>query len=284
MALLLALAGIALVAALAVGVGQWALAGTRLAASTADALQAEALARSGVAIAAVLLEERALGAADDGAADPLGDEPLRHTIGRGSVEIRIENATRRLDLGAPELAPAVRRLVTGLGLPAALADTLGDWIDPDDTPRPYGAEREWYLARRPVLLPPNAPVGAVSHLRLVRGWSAEAVARVRPYVAATGARAVDPNTAPPAVLAAWLGSESAARAMIARRERGWVACAGMPACATRTAFFLVHVDARVNAAVRALTATLWVPPRGAAEVRAVVPSAGEEGGQPEGLA
>jgi general secretion pathway protein K len=282
-ALLVAVAGTALVATLAVGVGRWALAGSQLAASTADALQAEALVRSGVAMAAVVLEERAATGEADGLAGVLGDQPLRQPLGGGTIEVRIEDATRRLDLGAPELAPALRRLITSLGLQPGLADTLADWIDADDVPRPYGAERQWYLGRQPPLVPANAPLGAVSQLALVRGWSDEAVARVRPFVATSGERAVNPNTAPPAVLAAWLGSESAAEAMLARRQRGWVPCTGMPACATRTHFYLVQVEARVHTTVRAVSATLWVPPAGPADVRSVVPSAPEEPGEPEAL-
>jgi general secretion pathway protein K len=283
-ALVVAVAGTALVATLAVGVSRWVLAGTRLAASTADALQAEALVRSGITMAAVLLEERAATREADGPAGVLGDEPLRQPLGGGTIEVRIEDATRRLDLGAPELAPALRRLITALGLEPGLADTLADWIDTDDVPRPYGAERQWYLGRQPPLVPANAPLGAVSQLALVRGWSDTAIARVRPFVATSGERAVNPNTASPAVLAAWLGSESAADALLARRERGWVPCTGLPACATRTRFYLVHVEARVHDTVRTVSATVWVPPSGPADVRSVVPSAAEEGGEPEALA
>jgi hypothetical protein len=210
--------------------------------------------------------------------------PLRQELGGGTITLRIEDATRRLDLNAAELAPAVRRLLAGLGLDPALGDTLADWTDTDDVPRPYGAERQWYLGRHPALLPANAPLGAVSQLLLVRGWTPEVVARVRPFVATSGERAVNPNTAPPLVLAAWLGSESAARAMLAERERRPLTCAGRPACATRTQYYLVHVEGWVHATARAAWATLWVPPLGPADVRSLVPSDPEEGGQPEGLA
>lgn len=284
MALLAAVAGLAVIATLAVGVARWTLADTRLATSTADALQAEALMRSGLAMAAVLLEERAALGDPDTLAGLLGSEPLTHPLGGGTIELRIEDAARRLDLGEADLAPAVRRLLEALALEPALADTLADWIDSDDTPRPRGAERDWYLGRRPPLVPANAPLGAVSQLALVRGWSDEAIERVRPFVATAGERAVNPNTAPPAVLAAWLGSESAARAMLARRQRSPIACTGMPGCTTRSAFYLVHVEARVHGAARAVWATLWVPPLGAAEIRDVRPSVPQERRQPEGLA
>ena len=282
LALLIAVAGTALVATVAVGVGRWALAGTQLAASTADALQAEALVRSGVTMAAVLLEQRAASGDADGPSGALS-APLRQELGGGTIELRIEDATRRLDLNAPELAPAIRRLIGGLGLDPALGDTLADWTDADDAPRPYGAERQWYLGRHPALLPANAPLTGVSELMLVRGWSPDIVARVRPFVATSGERAVNPNTASPVVLAAWLGSESAARSMLADRERRPVVCTGRPACATRTQYYLVRVEARVHATARAAWATLWVPPRGPADVRSLVPSDPEEAGEPEGV-
>jgi hypothetical protein len=210
--------------------------------------------------------------------------PLTQALGGGTIEVRIEDAARRLDLGAADLAPALRRLLVGLALAPGLADTLADWIDADDTPRAHGAERDWYLGRRPPLLPANAPLGAVSQLALVRGWDGEAIARVRPFVAATGEGSVNPNTASGPVLAAWRGNESPAREMLERRARTPIPCAGMPACTPRSAFYLVHVTARVHGAVRAVWATLWVPPRGPAEVRDVRPSAAEERREAEGLA
>jgi len=283
-ALAAAVAGTALVATLAVGVARWTLAGTRLAVGTADALQAEALVRSGLTIAAVLLEERAAAGELDVLAGILGADPLAQALGRGTVEVRVEDAARRLDLGAPELAAALPRLLADLRLDPALAETLADWVDADDVPRPRGAEREWYLGRRPPLLPANAPLGGVAELVLVRGWTREAIERVRPFVTTAGERAVNPNTAAPAVLAAWLGSEDAARTTADRRMRRPVACVGLPACTTRSAFYLVRVEARVAGARRAVWATLRVPPRGAAEVRGVSPSAPDERRQPEHLA
>jgi general secretion pathway protein K len=282
-ALVAAVAGLAVVATLAVAVAQWSLASTRLASSMANTLQVEALLRSGVTIAATLLEERVALGEPDTLAGLLGPTPVTYAIGPGSIELRFEDAARRLDLGAPDLAAAVRRLFRALALPAELGDTLADWTDADDTPRPHGAERDWYLARTPPLLPANAPLGAVSELGVVRGYDAETLARLEPFVATAGERAVNPNTAPPEVLAAWLGSDDTAFAMLARRTRTPVPCAGMPACTTRSDAYLVHVVAVVHGVRGAVTATLWVPPMGPAEVRAVRPSAAQERRQSEDL-
>jgi general secretion pathway protein K len=274
-ALVAAVAGTALVLALAVGAGRWALAGTRLAAGTAAALQSEALVRSGIALAAVVLEERALAGEPDTLASPLAPELLEQSLGGGRVRIAIEDAARRLDLGAPELAPAVSRLLEAAGLAPGLGDALADWIDADDAPRPRGAERDWYLGRRPVLLPPNAPLGSVSELALVRGFDGGTVARLRPWLVAMGERAVNPNTAPPEVLRAWLRDDAAAERIAARRLREIVPCRGLPACTTQSRVYLVHLQARVHGVRRAVEATLWVPPAGAAEVRAVRSATGD---------
>jgi general secretion pathway protein K len=276
-------AGTALVATIAAGVGRWALAGSRQALRTADGLQADALVRSGVTTAAVLLEERAAVREPDLLGAPLLPHEVRFALGGGTVVVTIEDAGRRIDLGSPALAGAFARLLAALDLPPALADTLGDWIDPDDRPRPQGAERDWYLGRRPPLLPANAPLSAVSHLGLVRGFDPAAQAVLAPYVAVAGERTLNPNTAPPTVLAAWLGDEGA-ESVLARRAQAPVACTGLPHCAARSAFYLVRVTARVHAVTRAAEATLWVPPAGRAEVRAIRALGAQERGQAEGLA
>src|SRR3989442_1300776 len=81
----------------------------------------------------------------------------RQPLGAGWVEVHVEDEARRLDLNAPELADAVPRLLALLGLDPGLADALADWTDADDAPRPRGAERDWYLAQTPPLVPRNRP-------------------------------------------------------------------------------------------------------------------------------
>jgi general secretion pathway protein K len=70
---------------------------------------------------------------------------------------------------------ALRRLFAWQGLPPAPADSLVeallDWRDPDDVPRPSGAEREWYerQGRSP---PRNGRLASVDELRRVSGFEA----------------------------------------------------------------------------------------------------------------
>lgn len=54
-----------------------------------------------------------------------------------------------------------------------LADAIIDWIDPDDNPRPYGAESQTYLGGSPSYRCKNGPLDSVEELLLVRGITPE---------------------------------------------------------------------------------------------------------------
>jgi len=67
------------------------------------------------------------------------------------------------------------RLFVALGKAPVVADSLADaildWRDPDDAPRPSGAEGAWYLAQRRAT-PRNAAFADVRELSRVRGFEA----------------------------------------------------------------------------------------------------------------
>src|SRR5947207_290589 len=85
----------------------------------ADALQADALVRSGVAAAAVVLRETATGDVPDTLRSPWAQASGRQPLGAGWVEVRVEDEARRLDLNA--LPDAVPRLLAVLALDPGLA-------------------------------------------------------------------------------------------------------------------------------------------------------------------
>lgn len=58
----------------------------------------------------------------------------------------------------------------------SIADAILDWLDPDDSPRPSGAERSWYSARG-LATPRNGPIASPAELALVRGVPPGVVAR-----------------------------------------------------------------------------------------------------------
>jgi general secretion pathway protein K len=118
-----------------------------------------------------------------------------------------------------------RRLLSTLGLPAELADTLADWIDADSVPQPQGgAEDDFYLTLQPPYLSANRPLTDFSELALVQGFNDDVRARLRPFVSALPvSTAVNVNTAPPEVLAAIIEGLDldGARDLVAKRSRSY---------------------------------------------------------------
>lgn len=136
----------------------------------------------------------------------------------------LNNLVRNGKVNLAQLAHFQLLLAT-LGLPAALADTLADWIDADSEPQPQGgAEDDFYLALQPPYLAANRQLTDLAELALVRGFDDGMRARLRPYVSALPAfTPVNVNTAPPEVLAAvidGLGLDGA-RELVAQRERAY---------------------------------------------------------------
>jgi general secretion pathway protein K len=76
------------------------------------------------------------------------------------------------------------RLLSNLRLDPVLAEAVIDWIDPDSSPRPGGAEDVYYLTLQPPYRPANRPLASVDELRLVRGFTREIVETLRPHVTA----------------------------------------------------------------------------------------------------
>ncbi len=98
----------------------------------------------------------------------------------------------------------LQRLLTGLELKPALAQTIVDWIDPDsDALFPDGAEDSDYLTMTPSYLAANHPFVSVSELRLVKGVDREAYDKLAPLVCVLPpGTPLNVNTAPIPVLAA----------------------------------------------------------------------------------
>ncbi len=152
-----------------------------------------------------------------------------------TVTLRITDETGKLDLNtAPK--PLLAGLVNGLGLEDAsgrpvdadaLADAVIDWRDRNTVAELLGAERATYETLGLPQLPRDGPFPTVLELGNVRAVTPALYAALAPYVTtASRARAVNPATAPRAVLMALPGAAPAqvdallaARAAGARRPR-----------------------------------------------------------------
>ena len=253
-------AGVALVAAvvalgtmslLAVGLAYTSVTDQRLTQNALAALQAEALARSGVTAATVLLDER--GDADQpdtlrsSWARDIGAQPL----GAGRVEVRIEDEARRLDVNTTELRTAIGRLLASAG------------VDP----------------RRATA--PETPRTLLGVGELLSGVDAATAARLRRQLTTAGEPRVNPNTASREVLLALLQDTTVVERLLAGRAHAPIAIDGLPAevqpqLTSRGQHYTVRVVATVGEVRRAVEATIEAPGGATGEVvawRPVMPDA-----------
>lgn len=83
------------------------------------------------------------------------------------------NLNTLLVLEAQQAGSAVQLLMSLPGMTEEVADAILDWIDPDDEPRPLGAEVDHYSGLTPPYKPKNGPLDSVEELLLVRGITPE---------------------------------------------------------------------------------------------------------------
>ncbi|MDI1303057.1 MAG: type II secretion system minor pseudopilin GspK [bacterium] len=104
----------------------------------------------------------------------------------------------------PVAAAIFQRLLKSLGLPDTLVPALTDWIDADnEATGSDGAEDDMYSRLDTPYRVANQPISDISELRLIKGFTPEIIAKLRPYVCALPATALlNINTADPVTLAA----------------------------------------------------------------------------------
>ena len=188
----------------------------RQAQNMTDRAQAISLRQGALNYAAILL------ARDDASVDHLDElwaKPLPPLpVEGGMIAFVVSDAQGLFNLnnlvrtGAPSVADIAmfQRLLTSQGLDPGLSEALRDWLDPDSTTQ-GGAEDAEYLSLPQPYRTANQLLQSVDELRLVKGFSAKAVEKLRPYVIALPvATTVNINTAPDQVLAALCTNLSAA--------------------------------------------------------------------------
>lgn len=200
-----------------------------MSASFKDGQRAEALAEGGVEVArqaiAVMTSGKdysyfktgdALGVLreDDGvltirAEDEQGKFPVNYIV-LPNGETDIENYD------------AYARLLKALGLERGLADTLADWIDVNNEPRPNGAETYDYYATlaRPYAAK-NGPMGTIDEILLVKGYTPEVHLKLSRNITVYTDGKVNINAASKEVLMALSDSITAemAQRVVDRREK-----------------------------------------------------------------
>lgn len=185
----------------------------RQAQNSANRAQAESLRQGALSYAAILLTRDL--ALNNNNVDHLGEawaQPIPpFPVEDGMLAFQVSDAQGLFNLnnlvnnGAASGIDidVFKRLLQALSLNPDLSYALLDWIDPDSSLSPGGAEDTEYLALPQPYRTANRLLESVDELRLVRGFDAKTVEKLRPYVMVLpGHTMVNVNTAPEPVLTA----------------------------------------------------------------------------------
>jgi len=230
-ALITAVLIVAIVATVAAYLGLGQHVRMRQAQNLFDRAQADAVSTAVYQWAAVTLDEdtRLERSKVDALNEPWAQAMPPMPVKGGTVQGRISDAQGRFNVNnlvrnnKPSAADigVFQRLLFVLGLDPNLSEAVVDWIDSDSQTRPNGAEDTEYLALDPPYRAANRPLVSIDELRLIRGFTAEIVKVLRPYVIALpAATSINVNTAPAPVLSALFANlpVAAAEQLVAARK------------------------------------------------------------------
>jgi general secretion pathway protein K len=222
---------------------------TLIAKNRESAARAESIARGGIRLATLLiLDDELRGDAVSSGSDPwaqvgLVDIPVDDV---SSLRLQIRDAGDKLNLNAvfqfdedgaphanaaPYLEAILGKVIEELPIdpgekalydPAELAANLVDWADADDVRVRGGAEDDAYQRRDPPRRAANRPLLSIDELRLVEGFDPRLVDALRPYLTVypfAGQAGINPNTAPPHVLALLYYSDGSSELRLAPEDR-----------------------------------------------------------------
>lgn len=153
---------------------------TAIVAGTAEVEQARAAA---AADAGVAIGINALFETDVANRWSIGGRPHVLTFGDVQLTVSLEDEQGKIPINRLD-DEAIDRLVLAMGYSGEQAeiarDSFLDWIDDDDEPRPFGAENSYYEPRGKRVR--NGALLAPSDLANIRGFDAEHVARIAPFL------------------------------------------------------------------------------------------------------
>ncbi len=214
-------------------------------------------------------------------------KPLDIPEEQGSVTITVEDESAKLSLnhiaGAngtfiDESDPTgsyygtAMRLFKKLDLPAKdLCDSVADWIDDNEIPKPGGAESKWYSGLKNGYTSKNARIATFEELTMIKGFTSEILLKIRPFITVYAENSITApiniNTAPKELLTALDEriSDSLAEQIIEYRKNSpfrdksdLVRAPGMERIATglqsritaKSSVFRIRAEAQVNGTTR----------------------------------
>jgi len=228
MALLLVLVVVALLSALLTELAFSTLVDLRLAETFRDSTRAAYLAKGGIRVGRIILQEDGQNISSRDFDHPSELWGLgvvsQYPVGDGFLTISVEDLEGKLNLkrlvigtGSSEQADVIVKerfnsLFTELNFPdpEELTAALIDWIDSNsDVYDGYsnvgvvGAEDNYYLNQKKTYKCKNAPLDSLDELVMVRGFTPEMVEILDKYIAVSGGATLNLNTATPEVMSVW---------------------------------------------------------------------------------
>jgi general secretion pathway protein K len=181
-----------------------------------DGQQASLLAESGITGGIKLLQLSQLGK-DNTSLNDAWATPVKLDDETGSIEITVVEESGRINLNnllfnndgsETDTRKALKRLGIRLQIPDEVWSNLADWQDSDDLSRSNNAETPYYRSLKPPYAARNGKLATITELSLVKGFTPEIVAKLKPFVTIYADQAGEPqsrvniNTASKEVLAA----------------------------------------------------------------------------------
>ena len=107
---------------------------------------------------------------------PLVNVQKEVRLGNGSFTWTITDLERKININIANEA-VLQQAMVSMGVDAGeitgIANSILDWIDPDDDPRIDGTESDFYQRQEPPYYAKNGPIDDISELLLIRGVSPE---------------------------------------------------------------------------------------------------------------
>ena len=177
-ALVVAVVGVAIFSLVALEILDTSRSTVRLLRAEGDRAKLAAAVDAGLAL--VIYQ---LGLKDPLARQPVDGRPRRTVFDGVNLMITVEDARGRIPIN--KVGPGVERQLfqaAGVQEPqlSVLVDSLEDWKDADDDPRPNGAEAPYYKAFG--IRPRNGPLRTVDELGEIKGMDPKIFARIAPAV------------------------------------------------------------------------------------------------------
>ncbi len=138
--------------------------------------------------------------------DGEGDDwarPIVYNYRGISVSVSIEDECGKVNLNGlydPRLFKVLKRLFKEIGVDPAIADSIKDWVDRDNTPEPAGAEEDYYLGLG--YRPTNGAMRSLGELLYVKGVNRKLYEKLKKYLTIYGSGKINVNSAPKEVLMA----------------------------------------------------------------------------------